>query len=111
MFVFSDKVSYFADEKHLWDDFFPTFVLRDQIYLKTNTMNTKKFFYGVLTFLVLFLAACTSNTAEDDELYERGIDKKDIILDGIDKKDIIIDNIDKKDIILDAIDKKDVIIK
>ncbi|MCX2719531.1 hypothetical protein [Lentiprolixibacter aurantiacus] len=63
-------------------------------------MNTRKFFYGILTCLILMAAACTESTAEDDQLYELGIDKKEIILKGIDKKDIILKGIDKKEVIL-----------
>ncbi len=43
-------------------------------------MNTKKIFFGLSTVLILMAAACTPNTAEDDQLYEQGIDKKDIVI-------------------------------
>ena len=83
MFVFSDKVYYFADEKQLWVVFFPTFVIRDQIYLKTNTMNTKKILYGFFAFLIIFVSACTSSdTAEEDRLYEVGVDKEKLRIPG-----------------------------
>jgi hypothetical protein len=42
-------------------------------------MNTKKIFFGLATILILMAASCTPNTA-DDQAYEQGIDKKDIII-------------------------------
>jgi hypothetical protein len=70
-------------------------------------MDTTKLFYGLLACLVLFVAACTENTA-DDAIYEQGIDKNKIILDNknsIDKNKIILENqresIDKNKIIID----------
>ena len=41
-------------------------------------MNTSKLFYGLLTFLVLFIAACTDNTA-DDQTYEFGVDRSKVV--------------------------------
>jgi hypothetical protein len=43
-------------------------------------MNTKKIFFGLATILILTAAACTPNTADDDQVYEQGVNKKDIIL-------------------------------
>ena len=43
-------------------------------------MNTKKLFFGLATVLILMAAACTPNTADDDQVYEQGVDKRDIIL-------------------------------
>jgi hypothetical protein len=43
-------------------------------------MNTKRILFGISTCLVLMAASCTPNTADDDQLYEQGINKKDIIL-------------------------------
>ena len=43
-------------------------------------MNTKKLFFGLATVLILMAADCTPNTAEDDQVYEQGVDKKDIKL-------------------------------
>jgi len=43
-------------------------------------MNTKKILFGLSTVLILMAAACTPNTAEDDQVYEQGVDKTKIIL-------------------------------
>ncbi len=54
-------------------------------------MNTKKIFYGLFTCLILMAAACTTtDTAEEDKLYEVGIDKDKIKLptNSIDKDKI-----------------------
>ena len=56
-------------------------------------MNTRKFFYGIITCCVLTAAACTSSTAEDDQLYEQGIKKDEIILKNINDKEVEKDNI------------------
>ncbi|MCE2612075.1 hypothetical protein LVD13_03760 [Flavobacteriaceae bacterium D16] len=63
-------------------------------------MNTKKIIYGIFTCSVLLVAACTSSTAEDDELYERGIDKSEVIVKGIDKSEVIVKGIDKSEVIV-----------
>ena len=42
-------------------------------------MNTRKIFYGILTCLILMVSACTSETSEDDALYEVGIKRNKII--------------------------------
>jgi len=62
-------------------------------------MNTKKFFYGIFTCSILFVAACTSST-DDEELYERGIDKSEVIVKGIDKSEVIVKGIDKSEVIV-----------
>jgi hypothetical protein len=41
-------------------------------------MNTKRIFFGLATILVLMAAACTPNTADDDQVYEQSLDKKDV---------------------------------
>lgn len=56
-------------------------------------MNTKKVFFGICTCLILMVAACTPNTA-DDQVYENGVNKKDI--DNVHKNDI--DGVNKNDI-------------
>lgn len=38
-------------------------------------MNTKKLLFAFAAMLVLVAAACTPNTAEDDQLYENAVDK------------------------------------
>ncbi len=43
-------------------------------------MNTKKFLFAIAAILVLVASACTPNTAEDDQVYEQGVDKTKIIL-------------------------------
>jgi hypothetical protein len=43
-------------------------------------MNTKKILFALAAVLVLVASACTPNTAEDDQLYEQGVEKKNIIL-------------------------------
>ncbi|MEY8021905.1 MAG: hypothetical protein HKO81_10725 [Flavobacteriaceae bacterium] len=43
-------------------------------------MNTKKLLFAFAAMLVLVAAACTPNTAEDDQLYEQGLKKGDVIL-------------------------------
>ncbi len=43
-------------------------------------MNTKKIFFGLATALILMAAACTPNTAEDDQVYEQGVEKSKIKL-------------------------------
>ncbi|WP_165200554.1 hypothetical protein [Muriicola soli] len=43
-------------------------------------MNTRKLLFAFAAILVLFAAACTPNTAEDDQLYEQGVDKTKIKL-------------------------------
>ncbi len=40
-------------------------------------MNTKKFIFGALACLVLVLAACTDDSA-DNALYEQGVDKSKV---------------------------------
>ena len=63
-------------------------------------MNTRKFFYGILTCAILTAAACTSTTAEDDQLYERGVEKDKIILKSVEKDKIILKIVEKDKIIL-----------
>ncbi|MEH6680114.1 MAG: peptidase m28 [Sediminicola sp.] len=42
-------------------------------------MNTKKIFFAFLACATLMMASCTSNSAEDDQLYnEQGIEKEKI---------------------------------
>jgi hypothetical protein len=41
-------------------------------------MNTKKILFGICTCLILMIAACTPNTA-DDQVYENGVDKTKLI--------------------------------
>ncbi len=43
-------------------------------------MNTKRILFGLATVLVLMAAACTPNTAEDDQVYEQGVDKSKVII-------------------------------
>lgn len=43
-------------------------------------MNTKKIFYAFLACATLMMASCTSSTAEDDQLYEQGIERGTIIV-------------------------------
>ncbi|MBT8281231.1 MAG: hypothetical protein KJO16_06605 [Muriicola sp.] len=38
-------------------------------------MNTRKIFFAFAAMLILVAAACTPNTAEDDQLYENAVDK------------------------------------
>ncbi len=45
-------------------------------------MNTKRILFGICTVLSLIAASCTPNTADDDQLYEQGVDKRKIILKG-----------------------------
>jgi len=45
-------------------------------------MNTKKLFFGLATVLILMAAACTPNTAEDDQVYEQTVEKKNIRVPG-----------------------------
>ncbi len=41
--------------------------------------NTKKIFAGICTCLILMAAACTPNdSAEDQQLYEHGVDKSKV---------------------------------
>ena len=73
-------------------------------------MNTRKLIYGLFALLVLMAAACTpSDTAEEDKLYEVGVDKRYIKVPGSEK------NVDKKYIKVpgskNSVDKKYVIIK
>lgn len=42
-------------------------------------MNTKKIIFAVLATTTLLAASCSPNTtAEDDQLYEQGIDKRHV---------------------------------
>ena len=43
-------------------------------------MNTRKLLFALAAMLVLVAAACTPNTAEDDQVYEQGVDKTKIII-------------------------------
>jgi hypothetical protein len=43
-------------------------------------MNTRRVLFAIAAFLVLAASACTPNTAEDDQVYEQGVDKTKIIL-------------------------------
>lgn len=47
-------------------------------------MNTKRTLFGILACLVFTLSAvsCTSTTADDDQLFEQGIEKKDVVRPG-----------------------------
>lgn len=45
---------------------------------KLHTMNTKKFLYGTLTFMVLILAAACTNNSADAAEYEYGIDRMEV---------------------------------
>ena len=71
-------------------------------------MNTKKFFYGVLACLVLVIAACTNDSANEDTVYEFGIDKMDVDTSNrvsIDKMDVDTSNrnsIDRMDVETDG---------
>ena len=65
-------------------------------------MNTRKILFGTFAILILAISACTSSTAEEDALYENGVDKNDVIIDkvAVDKGDIDINrvSVDKNDI-------------
>jgi hypothetical protein len=43
-------------------------------------MNTKRILFALASVLILVAASCTPNTADDDQLYEQGVDKRNIIL-------------------------------
>ena len=47
---------------------------------KPSIMNTKRILFGLLACTTLLAVSCTSNTAEDDSLYENtnSIDKSDM---------------------------------
>ncbi len=47
-------------------------------------MNTKKIFFGICTCLILMIASCTANTA-DDQVYENGLEKSKIPAQSLDK--------------------------
>lgn len=64
-------------------------------------MNTRKILFGIFALTILVVSACTSNSAEDDALYENGIDKNKVILKSIDKNKVILKSIDKEKIIID----------
>jgi hypothetical protein len=42
-------------------------------------MNTKRILFAIAAVLVLVAAACTPNTADDDQLYENALDKGKVI--------------------------------
>ena len=70
-------------------------------------MNTRKLFYGLLTCIILAAAACTpTSTAEEDNLYEVGIDKKKIRPSDINRTNIDKKKIRPQDIERTSIDKK-----
>jgi hypothetical protein len=41
-------------------------------------MNTKKIFFAFLACATLMVASCTSSTADDEQLYEQGIEKEKV---------------------------------
>ncbi len=45
-------------------------------------MNAKKIKFTIATMLMLVATACTSHTAEDDQVYEKSVDKTKIIIKG-----------------------------
>jgi len=59
-------------------------------------MNTKKIIAGICTCLILMAAACTPNTtAEDEQLFEQGVDKSKVTTgnqQSVDKSKVTIDN-------------------
>jgi len=67
-------------------------------------MNTRKFFFGLLTVGILTMAACTS---DDTEVYEQSVDKRHITKSNkqaVDKRHITKDNkqsVDKRHITKD----------
>ena len=67
------------------------------------TMNTKKLLYSLLACLVLFIAACTNDSASDSE-YDQAIDRMDVETtnkNGIDRMDVETTNrqsIDRMDV-------------
>ncbi len=50
-------------------------------------MNTKKILFGICTCLILMIAACTTNTA-DDQVYENGLDKSKVPSQALDKSKV-----------------------
>ncbi len=42
-------------------------------------MNTKRILFALAAMLVLVASACTPNTAEDDQLYDQGVKKENIV--------------------------------
>ena len=48
-------------------------------------MNIRQLLFGICTCLVLIAAtSCTPNTAEDDQVYEQGLDKSKVKIPGSD---------------------------
>ena len=95
-----------------WTYELSTFVCEDERPKSLNTMNTKKFFYGILAFAVLFVASCTNDS---DGLYD-GIDRTDVTPDrkttSVDRTDITPDrkSIDRTDVTPDreSVDRTDI---
>ena len=55
-------------------------------------MNTRKFFYGILTCAILMGVGCT---ADNDDLYESGVDKSKVRINNsysVDKSKVRINN-------------------
>ncbi len=42
-------------------------------------MNTKKILFAFAAVLVLVASSCTPNTAEDDQLYEQGVKRGNVV--------------------------------
>ncbi len=73
----------FSDEMHRRMLFFPTLAVINCpiLELKPIRMKMKRLIFGILACVTLMAVSCEpNNTADEDQLYEQGIDKKSVKL-------------------------------
>lgn len=78
MIIFHVKKHFFTDEIQFGIHIFPTFVLMVVQFLTKNLfkMKMKRLLFGILACVTLMAVSCEPNsTADEDQLYEEGIDK------------------------------------
>ncbi len=69
----------FSDEMHVRMLFFPTLAVINCpiLELKPIRMKMKRLVFGILACVTLMAVSCEpNNTADEDQLYEQGVDKR-----------------------------------